>query len=213
MRISTKDEHEYIDTHATIEKQFKNVTKQEFDEFIASYPRHLERDVCGICEPPAVSYNDWEIGWWSRSIVASTMLYSDDPKNWYYESEDKRVYQIVTNYEDLHKESQMLLEKYRREQFRKGLKDKFIDSDEDDYEAWLEEQCRTYAEKISQMEGEQNQRAISLKVLIDGYAAIIKGMIYKEATKKQKDISKMNAYNDCLQKFEKVFEDTKECNT
>ena len=84
MRISTKDEHEYIKTHATIEKQYKQVTKQEFDEFIASYPRHLECDVCGICEPPAVSYNDWEIGWWSRSIVASTMLYSDNPKDSYY---------------------------------------------------------------------------------------------------------------------------------
>ena len=213
MRISTQDEQEYIDIHATIEKQYKDVTKQEFDEFIASYPRHLERDVCGICEPPAVSYNDWEIGWWSRSIVASTMLYSDNPKDSYYEPEDKRVYQIVTNYEDLRKESQMLLEKYRHEQFRKALKDKFIDSDEDDYKAWLEEQCRAYAEKISQMEGEQNLRATSLKVLIDGYAAIIKGMIYKEATKKQKDISKMNAYSDCLLKFEKVFEVTKECNT
>ena len=123
MRISTKDEHEYIGIHATIEKQFKDVTKQEFDEFIASYPRHLERDVCGIYEPPVVSYNDLEIGWWSRSIVASTMLYSDDPKNSYYEPEDKRVYRIVTNYEDLRKESQMLLEKYRHEQFRKVLKE------------------------------------------------------------------------------------------
>ena len=205
MRISTKDEHEYIDTHATIEKQFKDVTKQEFDEFIASYPRHLERDVCGICEPPAVSYNDWEIGWWSRSIVASTMLYSDNPKDSYYEPEDKRVYRIVTNYEDLHKESQILLEKYRREQFCKGLKDKFIDSDEDDYEAWLEEQCRAYAEKISQMEGEQNQRAASLKVLIDGYAAMIKGMILKEETKEQKDVLRLNAYKDCLIWFENLF--------
>ena len=213
MRISTKDEHEYIKTHATIEKRFKDVTKQEFDEFIASYPRHLERDVCGICEPPAVSYNDWEIGWWSRSIVASTMLYSDNPKDSYYEPEDKRVYRIVTNYEDLRKESQILLEKYKREQFCKGLKDKFIDSDEDDYEAWLEEQCRAYAEKISQMEGERNQLVTSLKVLIDGYAAMIKGMICKEETKKQKDISKINAYNDCLLKFEKVFEVTKGCNT
>lgn len=205
MRISTKDEHEYIDTHATIEKQFKDVTKQEFDEFIASYPRHLERDVCGICDPPAVSYNDCEIGWWSRSIVASTMLYSDNPKNSYYEPEDKRVYRIVINYEDLRKESQMLLEKYRCEQFRKGLKDKFIDSDEDDYEAWLEEQCRAYAEKIGQMEGEQNQRATSLKVLIDGYAAMIKGMILKEETKEQKDVLRLNAYKDCLIWFENLF--------
>lgn len=205
MRISTKDESDYIDIHATIEAQCKQVTKQEFDEFIASYPRHLERDVCNICEPPAVSYNDWEIGWWSRSVVANTMLYSDDPKNSYYESEDKRVYQIVTNYEDLHKESQMLLEKYRREQFRKGLKDKFIDSDEDDYEVWLEKQCRAYAEKISQMEGERNQLATSLKVLIDGYAAMIKGMIFKEETKEQKDVLRLNAYKDCLIWFENLF--------
>lgn len=201
MRISTKDEHEYIDTHATIEKQFKDVTKQEFDEFIASYPRHLERDVCGIY----VSYNDWEIGWWSRSVVANAMLYNDDPKDSYYEPEDKRVYRIVTNYEDLRKESQMLLEKYRREQFRKVLKDNFIDSDEDDYEAWLEEQCRAYAEKISQMEGEQNQRATSLKVLIDGYVAMIKGMILKEETKEQKDVLRLNAYKDCLIWFENLF--------
>nr|DAF50325.1 MAG TPA: hypothetical protein [Siphoviridae sp. ctBCr48] len=209
MRISAKDESDYIDTYATIEKQFKDVTKQEFDEFIASYPRHLERDVCGICEPPAVSYNDWEIGWWSRSVVANTMLYSDDPKESYYEPEDKRVYRIVTNYEDLHKESQMLLEKYRREQFRKGLKDKFIDSDEDDYEVWLEEQCRAYTEKISQMEGEQNQLATSLKVLIDGYAAMIKGMIFKEETKEQKDVLRLNAYKDCLIWFENLFKVSK----
>lgn len=206
MRISTKDEHEYIDTHATIEKQFKNVTKQEFDEFIASYPRHLERDVCGIYEPPAVSYNDWEIGWWSRSIVASTMLYSDNPKDWDYEPEDKRVYRIVTNYEDLRKESQMLLEKYRREQFRKELKDKFIDSDEDDYEAWLEEQCRAYAEKISQMEGEQNLRDTSYKNLLTGFHFVLKSMIQQAQKKPKKDISKINAYKDCLLKFEGVFE-------
>lgn len=205
MRISTKDESDYINIHATIEKQYKQVTKQEFDEFIASYPRHLERDVCGICEPPAVSYNDWEIGWWSRSIVASTMLYSDNPKDSYYEPEDKRVYRIVTNYEDLRKESQMLLEKYRREQFCKGLKDKFIDSDEDNYEAWLEEQCRAYAKKISQMEGERNQLATSLKVLIDGYAAMIKGTILKEESKERKDVLRLNAYKDCLIWFENLF--------
>lgn len=212
MKVSTQNEQDYITAHATIEKQFKNVTKEEFDEFIASYPRQLERDVCGICVPPAVTYNDWEIGWWSRSVVANTMLYSDNPKDLYYESEDKRFYQIVTNYEDLRKESQMLLEKYRRECFRTALKDRFIDSDENDYEYWLEQQCRAYAEKISEMEGNHNKQVASLKVLIDGYIAILKGTICEEATKKQKDISKINAYNDCLLKFEKIFEVTKECN-
>lgn len=206
MRISTQDEQEYIDIHATIEKQYKDVTQQEFDEFIASYPRHLERDVCGICEPPAVSYNDWEIGWWSRSIVASTMLYSDNPKDQYYEPEDKRVYQIVTNYEDLRKESQMLLEKYRHEQFRKVLKDKFIDSDEDDYEAWLEEQCRAYAEKISQIESERNLRDASYKSLLTGFHFVLKSMIQQAQKEPEINISKINAYKNCLLKFEGVFE-------
>lgn len=206
MRISTKDEHEYIDTHATIEKQFKDVTKQEFDEFIVSYPRYLKLDVSGMCEFPTVSYNDWEIGWWSRSIVASTMLYSDNPKDRYYEPEDKRVYQIVTNYEDLRKESQMLLEKYGREQFRKVLKDKFIDSDEDDYEVWLEEQCRAYAEKISQMEGEQNLRDASYKSLLTGFHFVLKGTIQQAQKEPEINISKINAYKDCLLKFEGVFE-------
>lgn len=206
MRISTRDESDYIDINATIEKQHKQVTKQEFDEFIASYPRHLERDVCGICDPPAVSYNDWEIGWWSRSVVASTMMYSDDPKNLYYEPEDKRVYQIVTNYEDLRKESQMLLEKYKRNYFYKTLKDKFIDSDEDDYEAWLEEQCRAYAEKISQMEGEQNLRDVSYKNLLTGFHFVLKGMIQQAQKEPEKNISKINAYKDCLLKFEGLFE-------
>lgn len=212
MRISTRDESDYIDINATIEKQYKQVTKQEFDEFIASYPRHLERDVCGICDFPAISYNDWEIGWWSRSVVASTMMYSDDPKNLYYEPEDKRVYQIVTNYEDLRKESQMLLEKYRREQFRKALKDKFIDSDEDDYEVWLEQRCYESAEYVKQMNDKFKTQIASYGVLCHGYIAILKDMICKEATKKQKDISKINAYNDCLLKFEKIFEVTKKCN-
>lgn len=212
MRISTRDESDYIDINATIEKQYKQVTKQEFDKFIASYPRHLERDVCGICDFPAISYNDWEIGWWSRSVVASTMMYSDDPKNLYYEPEDKRVYQIVTNYEDLRKESQMLLEKYRREQFRKALKDKFIDSDEDDYEVWLEQRCYESAEYVKQMNDKFKTQIASYGVLCHGYIAILKDMICKEATKKQKDISKINAYNDCLLKFEKIFEVTKKCN-
>ena len=206
MRISTKDEHEYIETHATIEKQFKDVTKQEFDEFIASYPRYLERDVCGICEPPAVTYNDWEIGWWSRSVVANTLLYDDNPNSFYYEPENKRFYRIVTNYEDLRKESQMLLEKYRREQFRKTLKNKFIDSNEDDYEAWFEDQCRAYAEKISLMEGEQNRREGQYKILLTGFHFVLKGMIQQAQKKPEKDISKINAYKDCLLKFEGIFE-------
>lgn len=28
-----------------------SVSKQQFDAFVKAYPRHLESDVCGICEP------------------------------------------------------------------------------------------------------------------------------------------------------------------
>ena len=39
----------------------KNVTKEEFMEFIKNYPRKLERDVRGISDPPAVRYHDFEL--------------------------------------------------------------------------------------------------------------------------------------------------------
>lgn len=80
----------------------KNVTKEEFEEFIRNYPRKLERDVCGICDPPAVSYNDFELAnRWPYSVVASTFLYDDNPKGYFYEPEDKRTYRIVVNHEEL----------------------------------------------------------------------------------------------------------------
>lgn len=214
MRISTKDEHEYIDTHATIEKQFKDVTKQEFDEFIASYPRHLERDVCGICEPPAVSYNDWEIGWWSRSIVASTVLYSDDPKNSYYEPEDKRVYRIVTNHEDLYKESQMLLRENKREQLHKKLLDEFRSSAETDYSRWLEYKmeimCNRYAKQISWLEEQNNAIIEKFCAQINAYSAWLKSQIGKAIIDNTgepiyESIEKDKAYQDCMLEFDKNF--------
>ena len=80
----------------------KNVTKEEFMEFIKNYPRKLERDVCGISDPPAVSYNDFELAnRWPYSIAASTFLYDDNPDDYFYEPEDKRTYCIVVNHEEL----------------------------------------------------------------------------------------------------------------
>lgn len=103
----------------------------------------------------------------------------------------------------------MLLEKYKHDYFHTVLKDRFIDSDEDDYEYWLEQQCYENAEYIEQMSDKLKNQKVSYGVLCHDYIAILKDMICKEATKKQKDISKMNAYNDCLLKFEKIFEVTK----
>ena len=80
----------------------KNVTKQEFIEFINNYPRPLTKDVFGVCDPPAISYNDFELAnRWPYSIVASTHLYSDDPNDYYFEPEDDRSYIIVENYKEL----------------------------------------------------------------------------------------------------------------
>ena len=91
--------HEYF---YTAEPITKNVTKEEFMEFIKNYPRKLKRDVCGISDPPAVSYNDFELAnRWPYSIVASTFLYDDNPDDYFYEPEDKRAYRIVVNHEEL----------------------------------------------------------------------------------------------------------------
>lgn len=80
----------------------KNVTKEEFDEFLRTYPRPLKCDVNGICEPPAVSYNDFALAnRWPYSIVASTHLYENDPNHYYYEPPETRVYRIVVNHEEL----------------------------------------------------------------------------------------------------------------
>lgn len=48
----------------------KPVTKEEFKQFIDSYPRHLERDVAMMCEPPVITFNDFSLGAWPASVVA-----------------------------------------------------------------------------------------------------------------------------------------------
>lgn len=54
--------------------QFRDVTKTEFDEWLASYPRKLVRNVTTICDPPNVNFNDFERApYWPDSVVASYM--------------------------------------------------------------------------------------------------------------------------------------------
>lgn len=86
----------------TAEPIKKRVSKDEFERYLVNYPRKLKRDVCGICAPPSVSYNDFELAnRWPYSIVASTFLYDDNPGDYWYEPEEERVYTIVENYEEL----------------------------------------------------------------------------------------------------------------
>ena len=83
----------------TADRVMTNVTKEEFQTFIAAYPRKLERDVYGVCDPPVVTYNDFELAnRWPYSVVAHTALYSDDPNDYWYEPEEKRVYRVMSNY-------------------------------------------------------------------------------------------------------------------
>lgn len=50
---------------------FIEVTREEYLAFIREYPRKLEFDCIGICEPPLGSYNDFSDGKvWPESMVA-----------------------------------------------------------------------------------------------------------------------------------------------
>ena len=115
MRVENKVEDEYIRINAKIEPVVKEVSRQEFEDFIESYPRPLQGYVSGISDPPIASYNDWELGWWPRSAVAHAPFYSDDPEDRYYCPPEERSYRIVTNYEELWKESQSLIRELGRE--------------------------------------------------------------------------------------------------
>lgn len=64
----------------TVEPIKKKVSKEEFQTFLDNYPRKLTYDWTGIFEPPAISYNDFELAnRWPYSVVAHTWAYSDDP--------------------------------------------------------------------------------------------------------------------------------------
>ena len=84
----------------TIKPIMKKVNKKEFTEFIENYPRKLEYDCCGISEPPAISYNDFELAnRWPHSVVANTWAYSDDPDDYYYEENPE--YFIMGNFKEV----------------------------------------------------------------------------------------------------------------
>lgn len=86
----------------SVEPVLKSVTYEEFNEFLKDYPRSLVRDVTGICDPPCITYNDFELAdRWPYSIVARTWLYSDTPDDHYYRPQDERNYLIMANYKEV----------------------------------------------------------------------------------------------------------------
>ena len=209
LKVSSKEEYEYIQSNIKTKPQTKEVTKQEFIDFCNSYPRSLARDVCGISDPPAVSYNDFEIGWWPLSVVASTHLYADNPEDYFYTPEEKRFYSIVINYKELYEEAQALLKKYKDEKFHKQLKDKFMASGKDNYIEFLESQCSEYERMLLENKKIQDSQKASRKLMKDVGVWIFKQKIKTLEEKMQTvDISRVreiNAYKDGLKIFEDVF--------
>lgn len=87
----------------TVEPIFENVSKEEFSDWLSKYPRKLERDVYAVVDPPAVSYNDFELAdKWPYSIVARTSAYSEDPKDYFYEPPEDRIYSVMRNFEEVY---------------------------------------------------------------------------------------------------------------
>ena len=66
----------------------KKVGKDEYLKFIGEYPRRLERDVCGISEPPLVTYNDFTRGKWPESVVAKEWLCPESEREYYILGEE-----------------------------------------------------------------------------------------------------------------------------
>ncbi len=52
----------------------RQVSREEFEEWIASYPRKLDVDIYGIADPPWRNYHDFTIGKGWDSLVAGVHL-------------------------------------------------------------------------------------------------------------------------------------------
>ena len=86
----------------TVERKWKKVNKHDFLDFIAKYPRTLTYDCYAVCEPPSLTWNDFELAdRWPFGIVAKTWGYDDNPDSPWYEPEENRSYYIVENIEEV----------------------------------------------------------------------------------------------------------------
>lgn len=89
--------------------EYKHVSKQEFEAFLEKYPRKLSCNITGMCEPPAVSYNDFELGKWPQSVVASTFACCDVENNsWRIMVNYEEIYAAVQEFKTTHGEEEKL---------------------------------------------------------------------------------------------------------
>lgn len=80
-----------------IKKVWETVSEERFCEFVKDYPRDLERDCTGICEPPVVAFYDLALPE-QHNIVAKFDV--GEPGE-YYGLDYKRTYQVLTNHEEI----------------------------------------------------------------------------------------------------------------
>ena len=86
----------------TVKPKKVSVSESAFKAFLTNYPRKLDYDCNATCDPPAISYNDFELAdRWPYSVVASTHAYDDDPDGYYYEKPEDRQYVVMENYEEV----------------------------------------------------------------------------------------------------------------
>ena len=84
----------------TEKPEMVEVTKEEYYSFLEKYPRKITMDCTGICDPPLITANDFELAnRWPHSIVAKRWLVSDDPNDYYYDPNS--TYEIMKNYEEV----------------------------------------------------------------------------------------------------------------
>lgn len=74
--------------------KMKSVTKEEFLEFIKNYPRKLSFNTDGRGEPPFSTYNDFTLGNYPDSIVASCF------RNDYLKNEGDHDFKILSSEPD-----------------------------------------------------------------------------------------------------------------
>ena len=75
------DIHKYNE-ETKLQSPWKHVTKDEFYEFVNSYPTKLDFDTTGIYDPPLSSYNDFTRGVWPDSMVAKIHRNDMLPEEW-----------------------------------------------------------------------------------------------------------------------------------
>lgn len=64
-------------------KKLTECTKEEHGAFIAAYPRPLIRDVLKTCVPEQLQHNDFSLGDWPDSVVATYDCYGHTPGDIY----------------------------------------------------------------------------------------------------------------------------------